>query len=101
MKAIQPIDLFDQMRAVDTRLVFEYKQWVVLVDSLSICTGILSSSDSSKTYSRLLVDLEDYELENVVYALWFEQVFGEEEIHDFWVVQATNSTNGELVLAVF
>ena len=42
---IEPIDLENEMRATDTRLVFQFKHWIVLVDSLSICTGILSSSD--------------------------------------------------------
>ena len=98
---IHQIDLVDKMRATGTRLVFQFKEWVVLVDSLSICTGIQSSPDWSSTYSALLVDLGDYFLENIVYALWVQEKFGGELEHDFWVVQASNSTNGQLVLVVF
>ena len=61
------------MRATDTRLVFQYKDWIVLVDSLSICTGILSSSDSERTYSRLLVNLADYKLTDIIYAMWMQE----------------------------
>ena len=64
------------MRATDTKLVFQYCDWIVLVDSLSLLTGILENSDDKATFSRLLVDLKLYDLTDIIYALWFQDEFG-------------------------
>ena len=63
------------MRATLTHFVFNYKEWIVLVDSLSIFTGILNSSNSSNTQSVMLLDLQDYGLTDVLYVKEFSDTF--------------------------
>ena len=36
----------------------------------------------------------------MIYALWFQDKFGGDSHHDYWVIQATNSTTGQLVLTI-
>ena len=55
------------MRAIETWFVFNYKQYVVIVDSLGIFTGILDSSNSTNTQNVMLLDIKNYMLKDVLY----------------------------------
>ena len=51
------------MRAVNTRQVFQHKDWIILIDELNIFTGIRMNSTSNNTTSETFVDMSDLDLE--------------------------------------
>ncbi len=88
------------MRATKVQQVFQYLEWIVLVDAMDVFTGVTKSSNSESTKSKTFVNIQDYGMENILNVLWFQETFGSEVAKNFWAIHGYNSTTGLLMLAV-
>lgn len=59
---IDNITLSNEMRASTILQIFQYKEWVVLVDVINVFTGIQMDSSRGDTNYKTLVGLNGYNI---------------------------------------
>ena len=83
---LQEINLEKKLKATRPQQVFQYKEWIVLINDVNLFTGIRMDSTYSESETETLVDMRRIELTHIRTAYSFKENFGSDQYYYFWVI---------------